>query len=63
MISGSDWAAPSSSSRTVCRIFGDFDFREPLHARCVDLGDRVLERLTPSTSSETVAILDFPFKS
>ena len=31
-------------ARAVCRIFGDFDFREPLHARCVDLGDGVLER-------------------
>jgi hypothetical protein len=30
-------------ARTVCRILRNFDFREPLHTCCVDLGDAVLE--------------------
>lgn len=46
-------------ARTVCRIVRGFDFREPLYARCVDLGDGVLER---NALDRDLAILDFPFK-
>src|SRR5277367_1573382 len=48
-------------ARTVCRIFGDFDFREPLHARGVDLGDAVLEHNALDLFRD-LTILDFPFK-
>src|SRR5580698_2574588 len=46
---------------TICWIIRGFDFREPLHARCVDLGDGVLERNALDLLRD-LAILDFPFK-
>src|SRR5277367_6158074 len=38
-----------------------FDLREPLHARCVDLVDSVLERNALDLFRD-LAVLDFPFK-
>jgi hypothetical protein len=48
-------------ARTVCWIFRDFDFREPLHARCVNLGDVVLER-NALDLFRNLAIFDFALK-
>jgi hypothetical protein len=48
-------------ARTVCRIVRGSDFREPLHADCVDLGDGVLERNALDLFRD-LAILGFPFK-
>jgi hypothetical protein len=46
-------------ARTVSRVVRGFDFRQPLHARGVDLGDAVLE-CNVLDRSETSRYLIFP---